>query len=120
MSDEKRQLLIEALQGVNDSLELRYAPPRVRAEMLADRVIAEGWQWHPPKEASFREIWRTIPGHPYYEMTRDGDIRSKTTRYEPERVETINSFLYILRCDGHEHGRTVEQLLQETFPTEEL
>lgn len=77
MVNDKRQLLIEALAGTLDSLEMRYASPDQRAAQLVDRVIAEGWQ---PKEEPFKEEWRKIPGYDYWEMSNGNMVRHVLTK----------------------------------------
>lgn len=78
MSDEKRQLLREALRDILDqclndpSVEYSEFP-----EKLVGMVVAAGWQWHPPKTPEIVEEWRDIPGYANWEMSNTYRVRNK-------------------------------------------
>lgn len=58
--NDKKQLLIEAILAELFT-SLRGASPAAIASALADRVIEEGWQWHPTStEAKVKEEWRVV------------------------------------------------------------
>jgi hypothetical protein len=84
---EKRQLLIEALTDQASrtlNLKLSRGERSYVAEQMADRVIEEGWQWHPPKEGVLAEL----PPEEAAELFNEpGELTGESTPVVIEEVE---------------------------------